>query len=93
MGKKSAKTRAAGGATTDKAPAPAGLGIGLAAPNVRTITCNDGTVLPVGKPAHISDEEYEKVLEFLKANPQKAKEAIQHLQPAFQRDPQMTLAK
>jgi len=88
MGKKSAKTRSAGAAA-----APAGLGIGLSAPNVQTITCADGTTLPVGKPSHISDEEYAKVLEFLKANPAQAKQAVAQVQGAMQRDPQMTMAK
>lgn len=77
MGKKTAKTR--------MAPPAAGLGIGLNAQS--TITCNDGTQIPAGKPPGVSQEEYEKALEFLKANPQVAKAQVEKMSAMMQQNP------
>jgi len=82
MGKKSAKERQL------KAAGLSGPGLPERS-IVDTVRLEDGTEVPVGKPAGVSDEQYQQVLQHLKANPDQAKHQLQQTQQMLSSNPMM----
>jgi len=90
MGKKSAKERQQGvvkkGGAEGAVPALPSTG------NVTMLTLEDGTEVPVGRPAGIDDAQYAKVLEHLRNNPDIAKQQAEKAQVLLQNSPMMVNA-
>jgi len=82
MGKKSAKERQM------KATGLSGPGL-PEQKKVNTVVLEDGTEVPVGRPAGVSDAQYEQVLQYLKANPAQAKEQLEKTREALSNNPMM----
>jgi len=58
----------------------------------QSIILSDGTELPVGRPAGISDAQYEQVLEQLKQNPEMAREQMDRAHALLRGSPMMAQA-